>query len=145
MKNHKELIFGFIFLILACVLLNSCVSNMKIVESKKEKHISGLANGKNYVDYTIKIDSKVNFSFESLVLNDIKINKNIYIKNLSTGLTSTKINSNIKKGIYLFGFRVYNTNAFTQNETITFNCLINNIKISIKEKINSKNKVKTNR
>ena len=69
----------------------------------------------------------------------------IYIKNLSTGLTSTKINSNIKKGIYLFGFRVYNNNAFTQNETITFNCLINNIKISIKEKINSKNKVKTNR
>ena len=37
------------------------------------------------------------------------------------------------------------TNAFTQNETITFNCLINNIKISIKERINSKNKVKTNR
>lgn len=132
-------------LLIFTMLFFSCTNYLKIVEANKIKSISGLQNGKNYIDYSIKIESKINFSFESLELNNIKINENLYIKDLSTGLSSTKINSDLKKGVYLFGFRSYNTNSFNKDETIAFNYLLKSKKFQLKKQINIVTKAQINR
>lgn len=147
MKNYKDLFYGSILLLsfLSMVTFSSCSNYLTIVTANKTKHISGIQNGKNYVDFSIEINSKVDFSFKSLELNDSKIIESLYIKDLSTGLSSTKINSDVKKGIYQFGFRIYNTDSFNKDETVTFKYSINNKDFQLKKKIDKEAKIQPNR
>ncbi|WP_397447349.1 hypothetical protein [Polaribacter sp. R77954] len=145
MKNYKDLFWGCFLFLTAIILLVSCSSAMKIIDSKKNKHISGLSNGKNYIDYTIHIEIETGFNFKSILLNNDKITEHLYIKNLATGLTSTKINSEIKKGAYLFGFRVLNTTSFNADETITFKYMKDNREHQLIKKVLKEDKIITNR
>lgn len=138
MKKIKYIVLFFMFGIL------SCSSSIDLIEAKKTKHVSGLPTGKDYVDYKIKLNSKVDFSFKSLKLNNQTI-ENFFIKNLSSGLSSTKINSNIKKGAYQFGFRVYNTSLINTQETITLNYLINDKEFQLKKNVEKNKKIRANR
>ena len=124
--------------------LIGCSSSIELVTANKTKHISGLPTGKNYLDYKITLNSKVDFNFKSLELNN-KVIKNFFMKDLSSGLSSTKIKSDIKKGVYQFGFRIYNTSSLNAQETITLNYTINKKEFQLKKKVEKDEKAKINR
>lgn len=139
MRKYKNLLLVF------TLFLFSCSNYLNIVDANKTKHISGIKNRKNYIDYKIKIESKVDFNFESIKLNNTKITETLFVKNLSTGLSSTKVNSDVKKGSYQFGFRIYDTASFNLEETITFNYLIQNKEFQLKKIIKKVDNIKTNK
>ncbi|MFK8060588.1 MAG: hypothetical protein AB8B78_10905 [Polaribacter sp.] len=131
--------------LLFTLVLCSCTDYIEIVEAKKTKHISGLPTGKNYIDYKIKITSKVDFSFKNLMIGDKKVSENLYIKDLSTGSSSTKIKTNLKKGVYEFGFRTFNLSSFNIEETIKLSYQIKEKDFMLEKKVFKEEKVNTNR
>lgn len=109
-----------LMLLLFSLTLFNCSQCIKIVEANKNKYVSGLENGRSYIDYAVKIKAKNNFSFQNIRLDGKDIKESLYVKDLATGLSSTSIKSNYKKGIYLFGFRVFNTEQIDLKETLDF-------------------------
>lgn len=131
-------------LFLTIILFTSCSNYLKIVEATKTKHISGIKNGKNYIDYKLKVNAKTDFTYIKIELNNVNIKDNLYYKNLENGLSSTKISEYIKKGKYEFGFRVFNENVYQKEEDIVFWYRIKNKNLKLKSKV-VKNDIKLNK
>ena len=118
MKYIKQLILLF------SLTLFGCNSYVTIIKANKGKYVSGLPSGKNYIDYKIKIEAKTTIEFISLKLDGNNISENLYLKDLTSGLSSTKIKSVIDAGIYEFGFRIFNFDDFDNEEKITYTYLL---------------------
>ncbi len=126
-------------------MLFGCSSAIKIAEALKTKHISGLRNGKDYIDYTLKINAKNRFQFKELSVNGAIIKKSLYVKNLATGLSSTKISDSYAEGSYIFGFRIFDVENFKDEEILTFQYLMNSKEYSIETPIDLNRKIANNK
>lgn len=146
MRDFKDLKNGCYLLILTFTMLFfNCSNYINVLESNKTKHISGLKNGKNYVDYTFKFESDADFIFKSLALDSKIITEMLYIKNLKTRLSSTKIKSAIQKGKYMFGFRVFDTSNFNTEEKLTFKYSVKGKEYQIEQTIKKQDRVINNK
>ena len=134
-----------LILLLFSLTLFNCAQQIKIIEASKSKFISGLPNGRSYVDYRVKIETKTNIQFKSILLDTKDVPNNLYLKNLSSGMSSTKINPEIAVGIYEFGFRVFNFNNFSKEEKVLFNYLLKGKEKKLIKIIFKNDKINTNR
>lgn len=128
-----------------CLTFFNCSQQIKIIEANKSKFISGLPNGKSYIDYRIKIETKTNTQFKSILLDNKTTPSNLYLKDLSSGFSSTNIKTEIVAGIYEFGFRVFNFNNFNKEEKIVYKYLLNGKERELVKNIIKNNKVTNNR
>lgn len=110
-------------LLFSLFILTSCTQFVTIIDANKTMNVSGLPTGKNYIDYKLEILVNETINFVGLKINGENITKNLYLKDLKTGLSSTKIKKEITKGKYLFGFRNFETKNFKNKDVIslTFN------------------------
>ena len=118
--NHLKLI-----LLLFSLTLCNCSQYLKVIEATKSKHVSGLKNGRSYIDYGIKIEAKNSFSIQNIRLEDKTIKESLYVKDLATGLSSTQLKKEYKKGTYLVGFRIFNRELISAKETIELTYITN--------------------
>lgn len=132
-------------LLLFSLTLFNCSQYIKVVEANKNKHVSGLENGRSYIDYVIKIEAKNNFSFQNIRLDGKVIKESLYVKDLATGLSSTTIKNEYKKGIYLFGFRVFNTEQIDLKEALDFTYKIKEKECTLNTFVLKKGNIFTNK
>jgi len=108
----------FYFLLCSVFLFFGCSEYVSIKDASKTLNISGLSKGKNYIDYRLTVHTKKSITFENITLNGKVVKESLFLKDLNTGLSSTKIDANLPKGNYQFGFRKYNLTKKDIPETI---------------------------
>ncbi|WP_146190733.1 hypothetical protein [Polaribacter aquimarinus] len=131
-------------LLISMFLFFGCSEYISIIEANKTLNISGLSKGKNHLAYYITIKVKKDITFKSITLNGTEIKESLYLKDLSTGLSSTKINEILSKGNYLFGFRKFDLTDSNKKETIMLSYKIDGKLFNQKKEVVLK-KPKTNK
>lgn len=135
MKNLKLSV-----LLFSLFILSGCAQYVTVLEANKTANISGLSNGKNYTDYTLKLDVLKNIDFKNVQLNKKNVVESLYIKDLKTGLSSTKIKPNLPKGNYILGFRSFKNSNPKEKDIISFIFMENNKTFTLEKEVTIKKK-----
>ena len=107
------------------IFLTSC-SAFKINTVSKNRHVSGIKSGKNYINYSIKVTSDKDFSIQNIEIENNDTKLKYYYLDLQTKLSSSIIKPVFTKGSYLFSFRIDNMKGYNSDQYILIKYSIDN-------------------